>query len=63
MITQRKLNLMKVNSELRLARIKMYREKQEMGDNPKPIMVPPPDTMSRNTENMPMNNTGGENGS
>jgi hypothetical protein len=50
MITQRKLNIFKVNAEMRLMKIKLYRMQQESGDNPPPVMTPPPDTASRNAQ-------------
>jgi hypothetical protein len=37
MITQRKLNLMKVNSEVRIIKMKIWRAKKEMGNEVPPI--------------------------
>jgi hypothetical protein len=51
---------MKVSSELRLMKIKIFRMKKEMGDNPAPMMVPPQNMPLRNAEKV---DSGGLNGS
>lgn len=52
MITTRKLNICKVNSQVRLMMIKMWREKQEFGEEPPPIITPPEnlDVMQRRND-------------
>jgi hypothetical protein len=53
MIDRRKLNVMKVNAEFRMMRIKEFRAMKEAGGEPPlpPVIIPPEDSSLRNSEN------------